>query len=107
LTRTVPTPGTLFALIVTAAGDDVPAGALLDEFAGVPLDEPAPVPVEDVPQAAAVATAPRARLPNSSRRPGERWGRWAVMLKGKSPSLCSTRLGCFPLTTKTRANGIG
>jgi hypothetical protein len=75
LTRTVPAPGTLFALIATAAGDDVPTGALLDEFAGVPLDEPAPVPVEDVPQAAAVATAPRARLPNSSRRPGERWER--------------------------------
>jgi hypothetical protein len=88
LTRTVPTPGTLFALIVTAADDDVPAGALLDELAGAPLDEPAAVPVEDVPQAAAVATAPRARLPNSSRRPDERWGRWTVMLKGKSPSLC-------------------
>jgi len=60
LTRTVPTPGTLLALIVGAA-DDALAGAL--------LDEPDAVLDDDDPQAATAAAAPTARPANSSRRP--------------------------------------
>jgi hypothetical protein len=71
LTRTVPTPATLLALMVTAGEEDagdVPAGWLAPELAAV---------LEDAdPHAAAAATAPRARLPYSSRRAGARPGRW-------------------------------
>src|SRR4249919_1708411 len=58
LTRTVPTPGTLFALIVAEAADEAPAGAL-------PPGEPAAV-LEDEPHAATVAAVPSARPPASS-----------------------------------------
>jgi hypothetical protein len=58
LTRTVPTPGTLFALIVAEAADEAPAGALLP-------GEPAAV-LEDEPHAATVAAVPSARPPASS-----------------------------------------
>jgi hypothetical protein len=59
LTRTVPTPGTLFALIVAEAADEAPAGALL-------LGEPAAVLGDDEPHAATVAAVPRARPAASS-----------------------------------------
>jgi hypothetical protein len=55
----VPTPGTLFALIVTEAADEAPVGALL-------LGEPAVVLEDDEPHAATVAAAPSARPPASS-----------------------------------------
>jgi hypothetical protein len=77
LTRTAPNPGTLLALIVTAADGDLPAAAPLEELAAVP-DE------DDDPQAATVAAAPRIRLPYSSRR-RDGQGRWLmVMLTGKN-----------------------
>src|ERR1700730_3988720 len=59
LTRTVPTPGTLFALIVAEAADEAPAGALLP-------GEPAAVLEDDDPHAATVAAVPSARPPASS-----------------------------------------
>jgi hypothetical protein len=55
----VPTPGTLFALIVAEAADEAPAGALL-------LGEPAAVLGDDEPHAATVAAVPRARPAASS-----------------------------------------
>ena len=54
LTRTVPTPGTLFALIVAEAADEAPAGALL------PGEGPAAVLEDDEPHAATVAAVPSA-----------------------------------------------
>jgi hypothetical protein len=59
LTRTVPTPGTLFALIVAEAADEALAGALLP-------GEPAAVLEDDEPHAATVAAVPSARPPASS-----------------------------------------
>src|ERR1700733_6481516 len=59
LTRTVPTPGTLFALIVAEAADEAPAGALLP-------GESAAVLEDDEPHAAMVAAVPSARPPASS-----------------------------------------
>jgi hypothetical protein len=59
LTRTVPTPGTLFALIVAEAAVEAPAGALL-------LGESAAVLEDDEPHAATVTAVPSARPPASS-----------------------------------------
>jgi len=59
LTRTVPTPGTLFALIAAEAADEACAGALLPE-------EPAAVLEDDEPHAATVAAVPSAKPPASS-----------------------------------------
>jgi len=59
LIRTVPTPGTLFALIAAEADDEAPAGALL-------LGEPAAVLEDDEPHAATVAVVPSARPAASS-----------------------------------------
>jgi hypothetical protein len=56
----VPTPGTLFALIVAEAADEAPTGALLL------LGEPAAVLEDDEPHAAAVTAVPSARPPASS-----------------------------------------
>jgi len=99
LTRTVPTPGTLFALIVTAgAADDPPAGAELAE------PEPEAVLLDEDPQAATVIAAPRTRLPPSSRYTGERPRGRTVMLMGKL-LLCSR--GCaFPLLRRPRPAGL-
>src|SRR5580704_9229449 len=54
LTRTVPTPGTLFAPIVAEAADEAPAGPLLP-------GEPTAVLEVDEPHAAIVAAVPSAR----------------------------------------------
>src|SRR5690349_19340873 len=59
LTRTVPTPGTLFALIVAEAADEARAGALLP-------GEPVAVLEDDEPHAATEAAVPSARPPTSS-----------------------------------------
>src|SRR5689334_17736646 len=59
LTRTVPTPGTLVALIVAEAADEVPDGVLLP-------GELAAVLEDDEPHAATVAAVPSARPPASS-----------------------------------------
>src|SRR6201986_3501590 len=59
LTRTVPTPGTLFALIVAEAADAARAGALLP-------GDPAAVLEDAEPHAATVAAMPSARPPASS-----------------------------------------
>jgi hypothetical protein len=66
LTRTVPTPGTLLALIVTADAEDALDGA---ELAGLELGPEPEAVVDDDPQAATVAAAPRTTLPYSRRRP--------------------------------------
>jgi hypothetical protein len=55
----VPTPGTLFALIVAEAADEATAGALL-------LGEPAAVLEDGEPHAATVAAVPSARPAASS-----------------------------------------
>jgi hypothetical protein len=57
----VPTPGTLFALIVAEATGEAPAGALLP-------GEPAAMLEDDEPHAATVAAVPSARPPASSQR---------------------------------------
>src|SRR5690242_16130659 len=59
LTRTVPTPRTLVALIVAEAADEAPDGVLLS-------GEPAAVLEDDEPHAATVAAVPSARPPASS-----------------------------------------
>src|SRR5690349_8860945 len=59
LTRTVPTPGTLVALIVAEAADEAPDGVLLP-------GELAAVLEDDEPHAATVAAVPSARPPASS-----------------------------------------
>jgi hypothetical protein len=59
LTRTVPTPGTPFTLIVAEAADEAPAGTLL-------VGEPAAVLEDDEPHAATVAAVPSARPPARS-----------------------------------------
>ena len=92
LTRTVPTPGTLLALIVTPAADAL-AGALLlgaaagveevgaagaeeEAVAGAEEVAPAGAKVEDDDEhAAAVVTAPRARPIGISLRPDRWWRR--------------------------------
>jgi hypothetical protein len=94
LTRTVPTPVTFLALMVTAVdeadGEDVPAGWLCPGLAWVAEDED--------PHAAAAATAPRARLPYSSRGADTRLGRRIAMFT-ETPFSGSSWLRCFPVAT--------
>jgi len=104
MTRTVPTPGTLLALIVTpaadalagalllgaAAGAEEVAGAGAEELAGAGAEEVAPAGAkveDDDEHAAAVAAAPRARLIGISLRP-DRWWRRLSEIFTETRSLC-------------------
>src|SRR5579875_3866641 len=109
LTRTVPSPGTLVALTVADAGAAAPGEAAPDELAGALGELLADVFGDEDPQAAAVATAPRTRPPYSSRRAGAPLRRFMRIVIGEisfARQHCAA-LRCFPLTTKTRAEGIG
>jgi hypothetical protein len=104
LTRTVPTPGTLLALIVTAAADAL-AGALLlgaaagaeeeavagaEEEAVADAEEVAPAGAkveDDDEHAAAVVAAPRARPIGISLRPDRCW-RLLTEIFTETRSLC-------------------
>ena len=113
LTRTVPTPGTFFALTVAddEAPEALPPAAELAELPpaaelGLEPEPEAEVPPEE-PHAASVTTAaPKIALPPSSRRADEEGWRRTVMLTGETPFEVSQSFKLFPLITGLGPGGI-
>jgi hypothetical protein len=106
LTSTAPTPGTFFALTVTAedAVPAVPAEAPVEALPAAALglaleaDPEADVPAEE-PQAATATAAPKITPPPSSRRAVEPEWRRTVVLTRETPSEVAQSFKVFPLVT--------